>query len=100
MIYVYSCPKCDTTYELVMRLADHKDEVFDWCPRHGHQDFQQLLTPQAIEDWGCEGTEGRYFEHLSHEGMHFRDKRSYNEHLRKNGLAELGRKPGMPGCEV
>ena len=99
--YDYICPRNDTLLENVyFPLSKFQERIFDWCPAHGHQFFELVIRPTAIEDWGNEGTDGRWFEHLSPQGLKFRDKRSYREHLRKEGLQEWAPRRGMPGQEV
>lgn len=101
MRYDYQCPKCDHRYnDVYFRLKDHRDKVLDWCPKHGHETFVQVIDKApASEDWGNGGS-GRYFEHLSHKGETFYDKASYKRYLREKGFVEWSPKRGMPGCDV
>ena len=87
--YDFQCCQCDYVLkDVFLRLNEYQDFIIRDCPTHGSVHFSQVLSMPAIEDWGNEGPEGRYFEHLSPAGMRFRDKKSYQEHLRKNGLVE------------
>lgn len=100
--YCYRCPvpDCPQVYDDVFfRLAEWTEHPFDWCPRHGHKHFVQVVTVPAVQDWG-NGGQGRYFEHLSKRGETFYDRASYRRYLKNHGLTEWAPKRGMPGQEV
>jgi hypothetical protein len=86
-----------------MKVADHYSTFMGDCEMCGawakHE--QVFSNPPHLEDWG-QGGSGRFFEHLGPKGKTFYDKRSYKEHLRKEGLVEWSprRKKGIQGGEV
>lgn len=95
--YDFKCCVCETVKEVFIPLALFREHVRDFCCTCNTTRIHDLvLTAPAIDDWG----QGRYFEHLSARGMTFYDKKSYREHLRKNGLVEWSPKTGMPGSGV
>lgn len=88
-LYDFRCPheNCPTVArDVYARIADC-DQIFDWCPRHGYVEMPQEMTPPAVDDWGNCG-QGRFFEHVTKEGMHFRDKASFKRYMREHGLRE------------
>lgn len=98
--YDFACRECGHQLEVSLKLAEHKDPLLLLCPKHGNTTFDQVLVSlPGIEDWGnC--SEGRWFEHLGPHGKSFRDKKSYKEHLKREGLQEWAPRRGMPGQEV
>jgi hypothetical protein len=99
--YDFGCSKCDFVLrDLFLPLSQHRDKITADCPNHGLTTFEQVLTCPVIEDWGNEGPDGRFFEHLGPKGMRFRDKAAYKRHLRENGLVEWAPRTGMPGSGV
>ena len=98
--YEYICEKCEERTEVFMPLREFTESFLAICPHCGGLGQQELtIVPPAIEDWGKDG-QGRQFEHLGPRGLVFHDKRSYHEHLKRNGLREWRPKQGNPGCEV
>lgn len=102
-LYDYRCPveDCATKAIDVCRPVSQFAEFVEMvCPVHGRQPFSLMVTPPYVDDWCRDDSEGRYFEHLAPRGMRFRDKRSYREHLRRNGLVEWSPQTGMPGSGI
>ena len=99
-LYDFCCTSCSRTHEVTMRLSDFKERAVLFCPDCRRDTAQELLIrPPHVEDWGNCG-DGRFFEHLGPTGVRFRDKRSYTEHLKRNGLVEWSPKTGMPGSGI
>jgi len=97
--YDFVCPECEHVIERRLSLRDFVENFPSECPTHGPRQFELVVRPPAVEDWGnC--SEGRFFEHLAPQGMRFRDRRSYQEHLKRNGLQEWAPRRGMPGQVV
>ncbi len=100
-LYDFACRKCGhTCSDVRLALSEFQETLVLECPEHRKTVFDLVIRPPAVEDWGNCG-DGRLFENLAPKGLRFRDKRSYKEHLRKEGLVEWSpRHRGMPGGEV
>ena len=98
--YDYSCPKCEKEQEYTLHVAEVRDTLPRYCPYcRVIVDFGLLVRAPIVHDWGNAG-DGRLVEDFAPQGMRFRDKRSYEDHMKRNGLREWRPKQGEPGCEV
>jgi len=85
----YQCPykECKTRYlDIYSTLTNFLDKIFDWCPLHGHQDFEISLSGRVVHDW----SQGRYYEHVSPTGETFYSKKEFKDYCKQNGISEVG----------
>jgi putative FmdB family regulatory protein len=95
--YSYECTVCGQIQEQYRKLSEFTEEQDLVC--HSCLDetpHRLVVLPPAVHDWG----QGRFFEHLGPVGRTFYDKKSYERHLKANGLVEWSPKKGMPGQVV
>jgi putative FmdB family regulatory protein len=85
--YDFQCPECEFVKERFVPVRDFTERIEDSCPKHGTQEFVLILSLPACHDWGADG-QGRYYENVSAEGMHFTSKRQLKDYLKAHGLRE------------
>jgi len=87
-LYDFACPKCDRELkDVYLSYKTYTDQIFDFCPEHGHIEFVQVIRPVYVEDWGNGGS-GRREEHLGPQSPSFFDRKSYRKYLKDNNIRQ------------